>query len=142
MVSLMYDLLFTLKMKFILSIALLISLCSLTLCQVVIPFTGTRPPVDFQVPDSHTVELANHFRPSGKVRFTLNGVNITQIREEYKDFWVIEFSDGNYMEYSFYTEPDVKKYNATKYFFKWHNEGGHGHKNEVCFDFGYNGATW
>src|SRR5690606_13462879 len=106
-----------------------------------VPIQGHAPP-QLSILNSQTIQLSNFYRPNGKVQFALQGVNITKVSEKNKNLWFIELNNGQNIEYYMANGSASYGYNASRYFFKWNNTGGHGFAHEVCFDFSFNNATW
>lgn len=136
-------------MKISLSLILLVVASSVTLtgnAAAAIIIDGTPPTTEFEVKnDSQTIELSNVHRTGGKLRFRLQGAQLTKVHRKYEPVWNANLTDGHELSISYHSEANT---NSTKWTFIWKGAteqnitkdltAQHG----VCFDFGFNNAIW
>ena len=87
------------------------------------------------------IEVPNRYRPdkSSAIKFLFGGAPVKNVEEINSTFWNIVLSDGQpKVTFSMKQHVDL---NVTEYRFLWPG-GGSNVNREVCFDYGYNNASW
>lgn len=96
---------------------------------------------DFKVLDGKTVELLNPHRANGKLKIIFQGGKITKIQQNLPNVANLEMNDDEHHWVRIQNKTDGKLKTTQFDFLWWHNLHNISDP-EVCFEVGYNVASW